>query len=170
MNKIGKIAMFVTISIAVLILAFFLLILFKPLFEPYVEQYIENNSGNKEETTSVYVSEDIDDSGSDGHDGMYLNNEQVGGVIFSEDQKIERWVVDYIESAGYEGGNLTTRIFDEEKQGLYYFAIYDEDIVNYIERIYKEHNGDMFYEYHNNVKDVYILRFNGSVIEMPMYI
>lgn len=169
MSKVGKIAVFITVSVSVLIISFFLLILFKPVFEPYVELYRENNSSNKEETTSVDYGEDINDSSSDSPSGMYLNNEQVGGIIFSEDQKVEHWIVDYIESNGYKGGNLTTRIFDKEKQGLYYFAIYDEDIVNYIERIYKEHNGDMFYEYHDDVKDVYILRYHGSIIEMPMY-
>ena len=166
MNKIKKAAVFIPIFIVVV----FLFVWFKPVLKPYVDQYIENNGGNKEEVISEDVGEDIDDSNSDGPTGMYLNNEQVGGVIFSEDQKVERWIVDYIESMGYDGGELTTRIFDKGKQGLYYFAIYDEDIVKYIERIYKEHNGDMFYEYHDNVRDVYILRFNGSVIEMPMYI
>lgn len=166
MDRIKKVSIFIPIFIVIAFLFFW----FKPFFVFYTNQFIETNYSNKEEVISEDVSEDVEDSNSDGPTGMYLNNEQVGGVIFSEDQKVERWVVDYIKSIGYKGGNLTTRIFDEDKQGLYYFAIYDEDIVKYIERIYKWHNGDMFYEYHDNVRDVYILRFNGSVIEMPMYI
>ena len=129
--------------------------------------------------TYKITNENISDESNNTEDGeveraTYTNVQfSNGGLVDVEimnGQYVERWVYDYINSNGYGSGNMRIMLYDEDKSGVYYYASYDEDIsMNIIRRYKSGFVGDLFYQFRNNEREVYILRYRDSIIEVPMF-
>ena len=101
---------------------------------------------------------------------VQFSNEDVVDVKIMNGKYVESWVYDYITSNGYGNGNIKIMLYDEDKSGVYYYASYDYDISHSITEIYKSGLvGDLFYQFRNNEREVYILKYRDSIIEVPMF-
>lgn len=105
---------------------------------------------------------------------LYINtqslNENVEDVKMMDGQYVGEWFYDYITSRKYGSGNIRIMLYNEDKSRVYYYASYDEDIsMNIIRRYKSGFVGDLFYQFRNNEREVYILRYRDSIIEVPMF-